>query len=253
MSSEENIKSMQAETPEPFTAVHLPSFPPNFRGKLITDLNALIETFTDKANFDLSNIQRRRLISSGIRNYGFLDKASDLAAQHLNLLPPKFDHDRFKDMIRDLEFIRDLLSIIRGFDRAVSNALLVYGDDLFRMSLRFYNSVRELARTGDAEAVAVFNMLRPFFNRSRRKNADEPTDTEVERDMRALLHGSKEGRIVVENEKPHLAGGKHVVSDETHKDKSAFKEKIQGLICGQCGEENQNHAKFCINCGGKLI
>ena len=52
----------------------------------------------------------------------------------------------------------------------------------------------------------------------------------VERDMRALLHGRKDGEIVIENEKPHLVGGKHVVVDETQKPKGAWKATEEGEI-----------------------
>jgi len=35
--------------------------------------------------------------------------------------------------------------------------------------------------------------------------------------VRALLHGRKDGKVLIENEHPHMEGGKHVVVDETHK------------------------------------
>ena len=213
-------------------ASNLPELTSTFRDSVINKTVSLMQTFTGKLNFELTDIERRRLIKSGIRNYGFLDKASDLALQHEELRPPKFDAEDFKDLIRDLEFIRDVLSLIRGFDRSVSNALFVYGNEAFRKALRFYNSVRELARTGDPDAVAVFNMLRPFFSRPRR-TSEEPTEPEMERDVRALLHGKKDGRIVIENEKPHLVGGKHVVVDEAHKaHHGAWKETEKGEIEG---------------------
>jgi len=58
--------------------------------------------------------------------------------------------------------------------------------------------------------------LRSFFHR-RRQQGDEPTEHEVERDVRALLHGHKDGKVLIENEHPHMEGGKHTVIDETHK------------------------------------
>jgi hypothetical protein len=72
-------------------------------------------------------------------------------------------------------------------------------------------------------------MLQPFFKRPRRPG-EEPTEPEVERDVRALLHGKKDGKVVIENETPHVVGGKHVVVDETHKDKANFRESESGTI-----------------------
>ena len=230
MSTKKNVNQPQPVTEDPAAIRNLPIFSTTLREQILTALYTAHDKFISKADYDLTDIQRRRLISSGIRNYGFLDKASDLAVEHASLAPPRFDSTVLKDVIRDLEFIRDLLSLIRGFDRLVSNALFVYGDEAFRMALRFYNSVRELARTGDPEAVAVFNMLRPFFARPRRKNSDEPTETEVERDVKALMRGSKDGKIVIENERPRMTKGKRIVVDETTKKKGAWKETEKGEI-----------------------
>jgi hypothetical protein len=97
------------------------------------------------------------------------------------------------------------------------------------MALMYYNSVRELARRQVPGAQAVFRQLQPFFRRPRRQK-DEPTEPEVERDVKALLLGKKDGKIVIENEKPRMTGGKHVVVDDMHKDKGAWKESESGEI-----------------------
>ena len=191
-------------------------------------IDAAIEYFTDHSHYPLTAAERRRLISSGIRNYGFLDKARDLAAANPDYHPPKFDIRRFEELGDDLEFTRNLLVRVQAFERTISNSLLVYGDAAFRMALSFYNTVRELSRTGDEQALALFNILRPYFRRQR--ISDSPTDAEVETDVNALLHGRKDGKIVIEHEAPHLTGGKHEVIDETHKAKAAWKETESGEI-----------------------
>jgi hypothetical protein len=203
---------------------HLPHFTPEFQDELLNELRDLISKFRNFSNYMLTSDERRRLIGSGIRNYGFLDKTSDLATVHTEYFPPLFNLEDYKAEIRDVEFCRNLLSLIDEFSRTVSNSLLVYGDGAFRMALRFYISVRELARTGNPGAITVFEMLRPYFRR--RRASGEPTEHEVERDIHALLHGTKDGKAVIENERPHLEGGKHLIADETHKDKTEFKEKI---------------------------
>ena len=194
----------------------LPHFPPEFQEEILNDLRTMIAKFRSYSNFMLTPEERRRLISSGIKNYGFLDKTSDLASVHGQYFPAMFNIDDFKEEIRDVEFCRNLMSIIDEFSRTVANSMYVYSDGAFRMALRFYNSVRELARAGDPGAIVVFNMLRPYFRRHRIAG-DEPTEHEVERDVRALLHGTKDGKIVIENEHPHMEGGKHTVIDDTHK------------------------------------
>jgi len=186
---------------------------------LMSDLQATIDRYT--SYFDvthLTNVARRRKQGSGVRRYGFIDKTSDLSQAFPQYNPPLFDYDELKEYLRDIEFLRNLLAMVNELARLISNALLVYGDEAYRLALRYYNSVRQLAREGDPGAIAVFNMLQTFFRRGRRPG-EEPTEAEVERDLRALLHGKKDGRIVIENERPHMTGGKHVVVDETHKPK----------------------------------
>jgi len=90
----------------------------------------------------------------------------------------------------------------------------------------YYNSVRDAARRNVPGAQELFNILELFFRRGRISDG-EPTEPELERDFRALLHGHKDGKIVIENERPHMEGGKHVVVDETHKDRFNGELKIE--------------------------
>ena len=166
---------------------------------------------------------RRRRIGAGIRNYGFMDKTSDLALANPQFNPASFDGNQLKTIIRKIELCRNLLALLQQFSREVSDDLLTLGNEGFSLSLLYYSSVRELARRNDTGAQAVFNMLRPFFRRPNPEK-EKPTEPEVERNVRALLKGKKEGKVVIENEKPHLTGGKHIVIDETQKAKGAWKE-----------------------------
>jgi hypothetical protein len=49
-------------------------------------------------------------------------------------------------------------------------------------------------------------------------SGSEPTEKQIERDVRGLLHGTKEGKIVIENENPSKSGGVRRVVDRTHPD-----------------------------------
>ena len=45
--------------------------------------------------------------------------------------------------------------------------------------------------------------------------SEEPTKRELERDFRALMHGTKDGDIFVENKSDTVVKGKRVVIDNT--------------------------------------
>jgi len=45
-----------------------------------------------------------------------------------------------------------------------------------------------------------------------------------------LQHGKHDGKLIIENVKPKLTGGKHKVIDETFRDPDKFKDDIEGEI-----------------------
>ena len=177
------------------------------------------------SNNGLSDAERRRLLGSGVRRYGFIDKVSDLAGVNSAFIPPFMSLTELKKLIRQIEMLRDISSLLQQMLRITTDNLLVTGDDAFRIALMYYNSVRDLSRRQVAGADALFRILQLFFRR-RRNVEEEPTESELERDMRALLHGHKDGKIVVENERPAKSRGKRVVLDEVHSGHAAVKETV---------------------------
>lgn len=179
-------------------------------------MDFFINLFKNFWDYHLTDTERRRLMGSGIRRYGFIDKTSDIAAVNPAYYPKGFDAEELKNSLREIEFFRNFLQKIRTFERIFSNALLVRSDEAYRESLLFYRYVRTLIPAGDEGAITIYNMLESFFQRPRR-SSDEPSDSEVEHDLRSLLKGTKDGEIIVKNETPKLTGGKHLVVDHTHK------------------------------------
>ncbi|MCL2289196.1 MAG: hypothetical protein FWC34_00595 [Bacteroidetes bacterium] len=187
----------------------------------------LMEKFPEiSQDVALADAERRRLLGSGIRRYGFIDKVSDLAAGNPEFVPPFMNLEDLKDLIRQIEILRNTSANLQQLLRMVNDELLVDGDEAYRLALMYYNSVRDAARRRVPGAAALLNMLRPFFSRSRRRS-DEPTEKEIERDVKALLHGTKDGEIIVKNENPTTSGGVHEVVDEVHSGHAAIKETFE--------------------------
>ena len=89
--------------------------------------------------------------------------------------------------------------------------------------------VQTMARRGDPQAIQLFRTLFPFFEKRRRATA-EPTTKEIEQGIHALLHGTADGKIVVENVSPKVSKGVRKVVDEVSKSKAAIKETKEGEI-----------------------
>jgi len=200
----------------------------------LEDMNEGLETILENymqfaPETALSEAERRRMLGSGVRRYGFIDKTSDIAMSNPEFVPPYLDTEQLKKYIRDIENLRNVSVTLQQLLRINSDLFLIISDEAFRLALMYYNSVRDASRRRVPGAEAIFNALQLFFRRSSRPG-DEPTEAEILRDVHSLLHGKKDGKIVIENETPHAAGGKHTVVDETHKDKAAFRESEQGEI-----------------------
>jgi len=196
----------------------------------------------------MTEAQRRRLLGSGVRRFGFIVKTFELASDNQDFVPPFLDMQNFADLIDEINATRNIVVSLEQLLRTYNDVLLVAGDDAFRLALMYYTSVRDAARRGVPGAQAIFRTLELFFRRGRRAD-DEPTDQEVITDAEALLHGRKDGEIIIKGHAAQASAGSHEVVDNTYKPTGNLRAKI---VCSQCSTENENHAKFCINCGAKL-
>jgi hypothetical protein len=99
------------------------------------------------------------------------------------------DRETMKDLLREIEVLRNLLILYESGSRMILDQLLTVGNEAFRLANMYYASVRNAARQQIPDAEAVFRMLQLFWRR-RRRVSDAPTEQEVLRDVRALLRGS---------------------------------------------------------------
>jgi len=194
----------------------------------LESLQNLMADFEDVSRNNLNLIQRRRKIGAGIKNYGYIEKVSDLAEAN-----PQFAQFfrplDLRNCIRNFDMCREVALLLQGFLRMVTNTMLVYSNEAYGLSGIFYSNVKELSRRGDPKALELFRALSPFFKKSK-PAAAQPTGKKTERDMHALLHGKKDGKIIIENISPKLSGGVHKVVDETFKDSAVVKESGEGEV-----------------------
>jgi hypothetical protein len=196
------------------------------------DIGYLWQWFLDNEGIggSLTGTDRRRLIGVGVRNNGFIDKAFDIALENPQFMPAHFNVATLTANMHDIEDLRQLMWTLQQFTQAVSNALLVHSDSAYRDALRIYDALEEQSRNRVDGAEPLFRALRTFFSRRRKPANEEPTEMEIERDVKRLVHGKADGEIVIKNERPNMIGGLHEVIDNVHKDKTAFKETKQGEI-----------------------
>jgi len=189
--------------------------------KIIEEIRSAMETFLDLAENNLTDLQRRRKIGAGVRNYGFIEKVADLAEANPQYAQ-FFDLNSLQNAIMNFDLCRNQLVELQSFVRSTTNTMLTYSHEGYGMSLIFYNIVRDIGRRGDPKALALFRILQPFFKRPKRSSGPL-TEKETEREMHALLHNKKDGKLIIENVKPKLTGGVHKVIDEQFNDSARSK------------------------------
>jgi hypothetical protein len=233
MSKENTSKTAEEQAHEKpaDSAAHqhsIPLLPSALMDDIIAGTKGNMSDFEDIANSNMTDAQRKRKVGPGTRNYGFIDKASDLAEVNPQFVQ-FFRITDMKNCIRNVETCRELATLLLSFWRAATNAMLIYSDDAYSLALLFYNNVKAMAKRGDPTAQELARELKTYF---KKKNSDteEPTQKALLRDVKALEHGTKDGKIVIENVKPHMTGGVHKVVDETFKGKASFKESEEGEI-----------------------
>ena len=202
--------------------------------KMTSILGNLNDEFKDEIDSwvsgpELSAAERRRLQGASQRRYGFIDEISDIIPNNPQFLPSNVNEQAFKDDIRKFELIRNINITLLQVLRTTQDIQLVMADNLYRQALSYYGAVRDAALRRVEGAQVLFDRLRQFFRRTR-PMGEEPTEPEVERDVRSLLHGKKEGEVIIRSETPHLVGGNRTVIDETHKAKANFKIREGGEI-----------------------
>jgi hypothetical protein len=195
---------------------------------IATDLNSILEMFMEvlKLFTNLSPAERARLVGAGVRNYGFIEKARDIARDNPTFLPPNFDVDQFSADLESFDKVRQVYLVGEKLETMASDKMLLMSNDLYRESLRVYNTLKEQSKARVPGARDLFMALETFFKK--RRTADRPpTEAEEIRRARGIIKGTVEGEMLLKNEKAKKTGGVHEVIEDIHKDQIAGKESAE--------------------------
>jgi hypothetical protein len=198
----------------------------------LTDAETLRDTIISwlVSGEELTTAERHRMMGSGVRRLGFIVKVLEMMQVNPELAPDFLDREHFEHVVSQLQQSRNLTTVLQQAARLSGDVLLILGNEAYRMALVYYGAVREAANRRVPGARELFRTLQAFFRRGRRDDEEAPTEEEILRDLKALMHHRKDGEISVVNESDKVIKGKHVVVDETHKAKGAWKETESGEV-----------------------
>jgi hypothetical protein len=179
----------------------------------------------------LRALDRKRLNGVGIKKTGFIERALALAAEDPEFLPHYLTIEKFQKDNAYFLSVNALLDLTRQVEELFWNIVIESSDVLYTDALEFYASVREAAKRRVDPAETVYAELAKYFkSHGVRRAATEPTKRQLKRDANALLSGKRDGKLLIENISPKATGGKRAVIDETFKDKTQFKDSIEGDV-----------------------
>jgi len=205
-----------------------PEMPQTIINNLNQDFNSIKELL-DSFSQHLRSLDRRRLNGVGIHKLGFINRAYELALENGEFLPHYLTLERFGTDIQYFVDFRTLVDLVTQIREKLWNITIQSADIAYTDALEFYASVREAAKRRVDAAETLHNALSVFF-RHHRGETEQPTEKQELKDFKALQHGKHDGKLVIENIKPKMTGGKHKVIDETFKDTAKFKDDIEGDI-----------------------
>jgi len=192
-----------------------------------------IRRILEEAAANLRPLDRARLNGVGIKRQGFIERAFALAAENTQFLPQYLDIEQFERSFEYFVTLRALFDACTQLREFIWNLVVQAADISFTDAGEFYKSVQEAARRRIDGAESIYRELSPFFKVGKRKTENgEVVETQkmALRDARGLIKGTKNGKIVIENIKPKLIGGKHEIIDEKFTDDTRFKETEEGDI-----------------------
>jgi hypothetical protein len=207
---------------------------PTMFTELIELIDAAKELFAGNA-VTLSPAERQRLIASNVRNIGFI-QASYLSAEgHPSFLPSYLPMNTYIADKDDFERKRALWTAANDFAQEISDSMLEASDVVYRDSLAYYNTLKEAVKQKIAGAEGEFNLLKTYFARAKSSSSSESSNTgtteaQIERDVRSLLHGTKEGRIVIEKDIPVAKKAHLAVHDNVHSPNKVIEETVDEKV-----------------------
>jgi hypothetical protein len=85
-------------------------------------------------------------------------------------------------------------------------------DMVYTDAFEYYSQVQDAAERRIDAAESIYAELYEFFRRGSMESS-QPTEKKIKRDVDALLHGRKDGEVIIKNVKPKTTGSKHEVID----------------------------------------
>jgi hypothetical protein len=178
---------------------------------------------------NLRALDRQRHNGVGLRRQGFIEAALRIASDYPQYYPHWLNTVKFQKDLDLFEAVRTLIDACRSLEEKAWNFNIEASDMVYTDALEYYSQVKDAAERRIDSAEALYAELNVFFkNMGPHGTLEQPTEKQIKRDTNALLHGRKDGEVIIRNVRPKTIAGSHEVVDETFRDSASFKESANG-------------------------
>jgi hypothetical protein len=227
-----SAKKAAARKPAAKGLVRRPSTNPSVPAAMLDGLTQMFNGIKEELGeyaAHLRPLDRKRLNSVGVKIQGFVEDSYEFASETPEFMPPYLSMEKYTEDYEYFTNFKILLLLCKQVEEYLWNLTLQAADMVYTDSLEYYVTVHEAYKRRIDGAETIYNKLKTFFKR-KKSEKEEITEEELKRDVNALLHSKSNGKITIENVKPNLTGGKHIVTDEKFEDSARFKVKEDGEI-----------------------
>jgi hypothetical protein len=170
-------------------------------------------------------------VGHGVRNYGFIEKCKELMKDNPKTVPtPEFEKD-FLTALNEFDRVRQICLLTDELDRVIKDAEVMFGNQSLHEALNYYNYMKSLARMKRLDAEALVKSLEKYFKRKPGVIVrPEPTKKQLLKDVKAIIKGHKDGKIVIENFTPKHEEVLKKVVDKTYKPTEYDYELLEEIV-----------------------
>jgi hypothetical protein len=221
-------KAIAAAKAKKKTGVNTRDISDEIIGEIISLVSESMELFNEFGN-TFTTQERNRLIGIGIKNYGFIETAFSSSRVNPQFFPSYDSPQLYEEAVNDFNKKRELLNLLKQFQQIVSDSLLSSGDIAYHYSISYYNSLKAAVKQRVPGAEAEYNLLYQYFKKSSKAKSATPTNAQLQRDVRSLITGKKDGKIVIENERPNVVMGGRKIVDDIHSERFVEQETAKKI------------------------
>jgi hypothetical protein len=180
----------------------------------------------------MTTLDRQRHNGVGLKRLGFIEAALRIAAKFPQYYPHWLGTAKFQNDLALFNAVKSLVEVCRNLEEKAWNINIEASDMVYTDALEYYSQVQDAAKRRIDSAESLYAELHGFFRNMGPHETGlgeaAPTQKKIKRDVDALLHGRKDGEVIIKNINPKTSGGTHEVIDETFKDTASFKESEEG-------------------------